>query len=204
VHLNRDSYFFHIIKHNDKQFKNTTNLFFFFFLSKSRSTDRYLVILQGSGNSVACDALRICPGFGQDRVDFHQNPGRGTAGWADPTPTWPNRARYSIPCAVMLGSGGGGQRGRNSLAVREGSAAVRSERAGLFCGFVLCIPLFCVVVVPVPSVCCSVELPLSRPTGSCLFSFHSPPHRGGGRGGRVALLLPAAAQTRTGSDASFI
>jgi len=49
-----------------------------------------------------------CPGFGQDRVNFHQNPGRGTAGWADPTPTWPNRARYSIPCAIMLGSGGGG------------------------------------------------------------------------------------------------
>jgi len=46
------------------------------------------------------------PGFGQDRVNFHQNPGRGTAGWADPT--WPNRARYSIPCAITLGSGGGG------------------------------------------------------------------------------------------------
>jgi len=28
-------------------------------------------------------------------------------------------------------------------------------------------------------------------------SFHSPLHPGGGRGGRVALLLPAAAQTRT-------
>jgi len=49
-----------------------------------------------------------CPGFGQDRVNFHQNPGRGTAGWAGPTPTWPNRAGYSIPCAVMLGSGGEG------------------------------------------------------------------------------------------------
>jgi len=45
-----------------------------------------------------------CPGFGQDRVNFHQNPGRGTARWADPT--WPNRAGYSIPCAIMLGSGG--------------------------------------------------------------------------------------------------
>jgi len=45
-----------------------------------------------------------CPGFGQDRVNFHQNPGRGTARWADPT--WPNRVGYSIPCAVMLGSGG--------------------------------------------------------------------------------------------------
>jgi len=50
----------------------------------------------------------LCLGFGQDRVNFHQKPGRGTAGWAGPTPTWPNRAGYSIPCAVMLGSGGGG------------------------------------------------------------------------------------------------
>jgi len=49
----------------------------------------------------------MCPGFGQDRVNFHQNPGRGTAGWADPMPTQPNRAGYSIPCAVILGSGGG-------------------------------------------------------------------------------------------------
>jgi len=52
--------------------------------------------------------VNLCPGFGQDKVNFHQNPGRGTAGWADPTPTWPDRAGYSIPCAVMLVSGGGG------------------------------------------------------------------------------------------------
>ena len=34
--------------------------------------------------------LTICPGFGQDRVNFHQNPGRDAVGQADPT--WPNRA----------------------------------------------------------------------------------------------------------------
>jgi len=34
------------------------------------------------------------------------NPGRDTAGRADPT--WPNRAGYSIPCAFMLGSAAGG------------------------------------------------------------------------------------------------
>jgi len=56
----------------------------------------------------------MCPGFGQDRVNFHRNPGRDTAGRADPT--WPNRAGYSIPCAVMLGSGGGELGGGNSLA----------------------------------------------------------------------------------------
>jgi len=31
----------------------------------------------------------------------------------------------------------------------------------------------------------------------CLFSFHSPPHRGGGRGGHMVLLLLAAAETKT-------
>jgi len=115
----------------------------------------------------------ICPRFGQDRVNFHQNPGRGTAGWADPTPTWPNRAGYSIPCDVMLGSGGGvargeltrGSGGLSGGAVRESGSVVRV----LFCGFVLCNPLFCIIVVAVPSVCCSVKLPLSRPTGFCLF-----------------------------------
>jgi len=34
--------------------------------------------------------------------------------------------------------------------------------------FVLCILLICIVVVTVPFVCCSVKLPLSRPTGFCL------------------------------------
>jgi len=69
--------------------------------------------------------MRInCPGFGQDRVNFHQNPGRGTEVWADPTPTWPNRAGYSIPCALMLGSGEGELGGGNSLAAWELAAAV--------------------------------------------------------------------------------
>jgi len=113
-----------------------------------------------------------CPGFGQDRVNFHWTPGRGTAG--RPDPTWPNRAKYSIPCAVILGSGGGELGGGNSLAARKGSAAVRSERAVLFCrlcsaGLFCIFPFFCIVVVPVPFVCCSIKLPLSRPTSFCLF-----------------------------------
>ena len=60
--------------------------------------------------------------------------------------------------------------------------------------FVLYFLLICIVIVPVPFVYCSVKLPLSRPNGFCLFSFHSPPHPGGGRGGHVALLLAAAAK----------
>jgi len=69
----------------------------------------------------------------------------------------------------MRGSGGGELGGGNSLAAQEGTAAVRSERAVVFCGFVLCNPLFCIVVVAVPLVCCSVKLPLSLPTSFCLF-----------------------------------
>ena len=69
------------------------------------------------------ESLSYCPGFGQDRVNFQRTSGRGTAGQADPT--WPNRAGYSIPCAIMLGSGGGELGGReNSLAVRELTVAV--------------------------------------------------------------------------------
>jgi len=61
-------------------------------------------------------------------------------------------------------------------------------------GCVVCVvffPLICIVVVLVPFVCCSVKLPLSRPTSFCLFSSHSPLHPGGERGSRVALLLLA-------------
>jgi len=50
--------------------------------------------------------LNLCPSFGQDRVNFHWNTGRDTAGRADPT--WSSRAGYSIPCAIMLGSLWGG------------------------------------------------------------------------------------------------
>jgi len=78
--------------------------------------------------------LGTCPEFGQDTVNFHRDPGRGTAGWADPT--WPNRAEYSIPCALMLGSSGGELGGGNTLVVWERAALVWSRRAALWvmCG----------------------------------------------------------------------
>jgi len=56
----------------------------------------------------------------------------------------------------------------------------------------LCFLLFCFVYSPYLyhccycSLCCSVKLPLSRPTSFCLFSFHSPPHPSGRRGSRAA------------------
>jgi len=136
--------------------------------------------------------LLNCPGFGQDRVNFHQNPGRDTAGRADPT--WPNRAGYSTPCAAMLGSGEA-ELGAGTLS-RLGSAGAGPGESGyvlraLFCGFVFCFPLFCIVVV---TVCCSVKLPLSQPTSFCLFLSILLRTPAAGRGGRMALLLPAAAK----------
>ena len=87
------------------------------------------------------------------------------------TPTWPNRAGYSIPCAAMLGSGGGELGAGTHSRLRRAEAAGRGEQLCCAVCFVLCIPLFCIVVVPVPLVCCSVKLPLSRPTSFCLFLF---------------------------------
>jgi len=112
--------------------------------------------------------ITICPGFGQDRVNFHWNPGRSTAGRADPT--WPNRTGYSIPWAFMLGSSGGGV-GQRELTRGSGARCDGSRGERLCCAvcFILYIPFICIVVVPVPFVCCSVKLPLSRPTSCCLF-----------------------------------
>jgi len=89
-----------------------------------------------------------CPGFGQDRVNFHRNPGRDTARRADPT--CPNRAGYSIPCAVMLGSGRGELGGGNSLAAREHATLVR-ESGSLG-------RAVCVVFSPYLYHCCSYSL----------------------------------------------
>ena len=111
------------------------------------------------------------PGFGQNRVNFHRTPGRGTAGGVGADPTWPNRARCSIPCDVTLGSGGGGgAAGRHS---RLGG----TQRRSCFGRAAVWVVRFVVVFSPYlyrccscfPSVCCSVKLPLSRPTSFCLF-----------------------------------
>ena len=113
---------------------------------------------------------------------FHQNPGGNTAGRADPT--WPNRAGYSIPCVIMLGSGGG-------------RWAVAWERVALWVvQFVLCF-LICIVVVTVPFVCCSVKLPLSRATSFCLFLsilLHTP---AGGEGQLRGAFVAGRSHTVT-------
>jgi len=120
----------------------------------------------------------VCPGFGQDRVNFHWNPGRGTAGRADPT--WTNRAGYSIPCAVMLGSGGGELGGGNSFAARECVAAVVGESGSV--GRAVCVVLFSSSVLLLflfPLFAVLLNCPYTDPpVSACFFPFSSAPRRG--------------------------
>jgi len=85
---------------------------------------------------------------------------------------------YHVPSRWVL-VGGSWRAGTHS---RLRSSRWRSWRAALWVvQFVLCFPLICIVVVPVPFVCCSVKLPLSQPTSFCLFLsilLHTP--AGGG------------------------
>jgi len=109
-------------------------------------------------------------GLARTGLIFHQNPGRGTAGWADPTPTWPDRAGYSIPCAVMLGSGGGG-----------GAAGTHSRLRSTqrWCGLRerVCCAVYFVMFSPYLYHCCScfplfavlLNCPYPDPPVFCLF-----------------------------------
>jgi len=84
----------------------------------------------------------------------------------------------------MLGSGAGGRRGRSSLAAREGTAAVRCERAVLFCG--LCSAgLFCIfpfsvsllLLFPLFAVLLNCPYP-DPPVSACFFPFSFALRRG--------------------------
>jgi len=82
--------------------------------------------------------------------------------------TPPGQTEQSIP--YHAGFRWGERDDGNSLATQERMTQVRSGTAALWVmRFVLCFLLICIVVVPVPFVCCSVKLPLSRPTSFCLF-----------------------------------
>ena len=71
---------------------------------------------------------------------------------------------YHVPsCWVLVGGSWAG-----GTLSQLGSTKAVSE-SGSVLGFVLCILLICIVVVPVPFVCCSVKLPLSWPISFCLF-----------------------------------
>ena len=71
---------------------------------------------------------------------------------------------YHVPSCWVPVTGKLG--GRNSLTAPECTAV---EAALGVVWFVLCILLTRVIVVTIPLVCCSVKLPLSRPTSFCLF-----------------------------------
>ena len=99
---------------------------------------------------------------------------------------WPNRTGYSIPCAVMLGSGWGELGGGKAIAARERVAVVGGESS-----FVR--SAVCVVVSPYwyhwcyCCLCLLFSLTALIPTHQFLpVSFYSPPHSSRGRGGRVA------------------
>ena len=86
-------------------------------------------------------------------MNFHKKPGGDTAGLANTN--WPNRTGYSVPCAIMLGSGGGGElAGGKSIAARErmGHWAVRVALSISL--FVLYILLISITVVTVHFICC--------------------------------------------------
>ena len=69
-------------------------------------------------------SVPICPGFGQNRGNFHRNPGRGTAGGWGLTP--PGQTEPGIPYHVpsrWVSVGGGAAR-------REGSRGLGGRSAG--------------------------------------------------------------------------
>jgi len=100
-------------------------------------------------------------------------------------PTWPNRARYSIPWDVTLGSGGGGAaRRKGTCGLGGGAAPVLSGRVAVW------VVQFVVVFSPYLYCCCSC-FPLfaillncpypDPPVSASFFSFSSAPRRGEGR-----------------------
>jgi len=110
--------------------------------------------------------------------------------------TQPGQTEQGIPyhapsCSVPVGgSWAAGTLSRLGSALRR--AVVESGsvfRSVLFCVF----PLSVLLLLLFPLFAVLLNCPY--PTHQFLpVSFHSPPHRGRGRGGHVALLLPAAAK----------
>ena len=134
----------------------------------------------------------------QDRVNFHQTPGRGTAGGWGLTP--PDQTEPGIPCHVTSCGVpvGEGRRGGDSLAAWEGAApgSCSGERLSGSRDSLLCFLLICTVVVTVPSVSCSVKLLLSQPI---IFAFFLSfllltPMEGGAAKQPGGLLLPISAK----------
>ena len=125
-----------------------------------------------------------CPGFGQDRANFHQTPGRGTAGGWGLTP--PGQTEPGIPYHVTSRwvPVGGERRGGNALAAWAGAAPVRFRESGCsWYGSWLCFLLICIVVVPVfPLFAVLLNCPYpDPPVSASFFPFSSARQRGEGR-----------------------
>jgi len=121
------------------------------------------------------------PGFGQDRVNFHQEPGGNTAGRAGPT--WPNREEYFVSCAVMLGSGWGELGDAKALAARERVAVVGSESGSLHSAVLFCVfSLSVLLLLLFPLFAVLLNCPYPDPqVSACFFPFSSSPQWGEGR-----------------------
>jgi len=131
----------------------------------------------------------VWPGQGKFSLDSRKGHSRGV-GLTPPGETEPGIPYRVMSCWVPVGGGSAA-----GTLLRLGSVRRRCgpREQVCFCrvfslsvSLLLLFPLFAVLL----------NCPYPYPPFFCLFSFHSPPHRGGGRGGRVALFLPAAAETK--------
>ena len=120
----------------------------------------------------------FCPGFGWDRVNFHKKPGRDTAGPADPN--WPNKGVFATMCPHGVAQHWGGSwLGGGELWLSSALRIGWCERVVLRIPLFLYILLISIVVVTVHFLCCSVKLPVSRPTSFAFFFLFSLPSQWG-------------------------
>ena len=122
-----------------------------------------------------------CPGFGQYRINFHQEPGGNTAGRADPT--WPNRARvFHTMCrhaGFWLGEAGWreGSCGSGGCGSGVGGESCSLHSAVLFCAFSLSVSL----VLLLPWFAVLLNCPYPDPLiFACFFPFSSTPQQEAG------------------------
>ena len=141
-------------------------------------------LLEGSHQRIWSFILeRQCPGFGQNRVNFDRNPGRGTAGGWGLTP--PGQTEPGIPHHVTSRwvPVEGGRHGGKALAAWGGATSVLFRESGCLYGSLLCFLLICIVVVPVfPLFAVLLNCPYpDPPVSASFFSFSSARRRGEGR-----------------------
>ena len=93
-------------------------------------------------------------------------------------PTWPNRAGYSIPCDVMLGSGGGGGT-VGTLSLGSGQRRCGPRERVCFCR-VFSLPVSLLFLFPLFAVLLNCPYP-DPPVSASFFPFSSARRQGEGR-----------------------